>query len=480
MIWLMMLLAYSLGLNLSNLLNEEAMHFYQELEKASRPLWVGSQHSKLYVAVRMINIKLDWTVAEAAMDSMIKLVGELVTPEFDIPKSYYQAKRLVSKLGLSYDIIHCFPNSYMLFYKQDANLNECKLCGHAHYRWTPSGKMVPIKAMHYLPIICRLKRLFASLSSTPHMRWHNENRRTPGVICHPSDEEVWKHFDRTYPDFASEPRANHGVGGVVTYDVSTKSNFNMHASLMWTINDFPTYGMLSSWMTAAKLACPHSMEKSKAFTLKHGHKNSWFVCHLQFLPMDHEFRKMKQAFRKNKTENDPPPRAFSGEEIWGRVCHLLKVTEVTPSRLPGYGVEPNWTKQSIFWELPYWKDNLLRHNLDAMHIEKNYFDNLFNTVMDVKGKTKDNQKARLDLKEYCRRPELNLQELAKNKVFKPRASFSFTMEEKREICQQVKNLRMPEGYASNFDKRADMNEGKLIGMKSHDCYVFMETLIPIA
>ncbi|WMV50046.1 hypothetical protein MTR67_043431 [Solanum verrucosum] len=36
---------------------------------------------------------------------------------------------------------------------------------------------------------------------------------------------------------------------------------------------------------------------------------------------------------------------------------------------------------------------------------------------------------------------------------------------------------MPEGYASNLGKRANMNEVKLIGMKSH---VFMETLIPIA
>ncbi|WMV41418.1 hypothetical protein MTR67_034803 [Solanum verrucosum] len=31
---------------------------------------------------------------------------------------------------------------------------------------------------------------------------------------------------------------------------------------------------------------------------------------------------------------------------------------------------------------------------------------------------------------------------------------------------------MPEGYASNLGKRADMNEGKLIGMKSHDCLAF--------
>jgi hypothetical protein len=29
-----------------------------------------------------------------------------------------------------------------------------------------------------------------------------------------------------------------------------------------------------------------------------------------------------------------------------------------------------WKKKSIFFKLSYWKDNLLRHNLDAMHIEK--------------------------------------------------------------------------------------------------------------
>ena len=44
------------------------------------------------------------------------------------------------------------------------------------------------------------------MSSAPHMRWHFENRRPPGVMCHPSDGEAWKHFDRTYPDFASKPR----------------------------------------------------------------------------------------------------------------------------------------------------------------------------------------------------------------------------------------------------------------------------------
>jgi len=41
---------------------------------------------------------------------------------------------------------------------------------------------------------------------------------------------------------------------------------------MWTINDFPAYGMLSGWSTAGKFECSICMNKSKAFSLKNGRK----------------------------------------------------------------------------------------------------------------------------------------------------------------------------------------------------------------
>ena len=50
----------------------------------------------------------------------------------------------------------------------------------------------------------------------------------------------------------------------------------------------------------------------------------------------------------------------------------------------------------------------MRHNLDVMHIERNVFENVFHTVMDNKEKSKDNEKARLDLAKYCYRKELLL------------------------------------------------------------------------
>ncbi|KAG5606299.1 hypothetical protein H5410_027791 [Solanum commersonii] len=48
-----------------------------------------------------MNIKSNWNVPNAAMDSMVDLLGELVNPEFNIPKNFYQEKRLVSKLRLT-------------------------------------------------------------------------------------------------------------------------------------------------------------------------------------------------------------------------------------------------------------------------------------------------------------------------------------------------------------------------------------------
>ena len=121
-------------------------------------------------------------------------------------------------------------------------------------------------------------------------------------------------------------------------------------------------------MTAGKLTCLYCMKNTKSFTLKHSRKKYWFDCHRQFLPIDHEFRSMNNAFRKNSIEKSLSPPTLTGEKVWERIQHFPKVTEKQPYKFDGYGVVHNWTKQSIFREVPYRKDNLLRHNLDVTHI----------------------------------------------------------------------------------------------------------------
>jgi len=144
--------------------------------------------------------------------------------------------------------------------------------------------------------------------------------------------------------------------GVETFDCSRKQNFIMRVTLLWTVNDFPTYEMLSGWGTHGRLACPYCMGFTKAFCLDNGRKACWFDCHRVFLPLDHPFRFQKDKFIKNRRELDPPPPHFSGDEIWRN---------------------PPLTKKNIFWNLSYWSSNMLRHNLDAMHTEKKNFEFFF-------------------------------------------------------------------------------------------------------
>lgn len=158
------------------------------------------------------------------------------------------------------------------------------------------------------------------------------------------------------------------TNGINTYDVSKKQNFVMRAVLMWTISDFPAYGMLSGWMTHGRLACPYCLEETESFWLRNGRKHSWFDCHRKFLHEDHPYRRNVRSFTKNRSVRELPPSILSGEEVlYERINQIdgLKCSVVCggnghiPRDIDGYGDYHNWIKKSIFWELPYWENQLL-------------------------------------------------------------------------------------------------------------------------
>jgi len=236
--------------------------------------------------------------------------------------------------------------------------------------------------------------------------------------------------------------------------------------------------MLSTWSTAGRLACPYCMEEIRAFSLRYGKKASWFDCHRCFIHPNHTFRRDKKIFIANREKNLKPPKVWSGEEIYEIVRDYPKIHETgVQTEIPGKSDIHNWFKQSKFWELPYWKDLLLRHNIDVMHNEKNVFDNLFNTILNVKGKTKDDLNSRLDIENYCKRPELHMKP---NDNKKPKACYELDNKQVKLVLKWVEELRFPDGISSNLRRCVDFKNSKLSGMKSHNCHIMMEYLLPVA
>jgi len=171
---------------------------------------------------------------------------------------------------------------------------------------------------------------------------------------------------------------------------------------------------------------------------------------LAYLPSNHKFRKQKDFF-DGTIERGLPPQPSSIDDILNQVQDLENVClSKAPHKKRKISHDKrgdNWNKKSIFFQLPYWSTLLLRHNLDVMHIEKNICDNILGTIMNIKGKTKDTIKTRLDLERMGLRSSLHLLRDG-DKLKMPPAPYTLSLPEKHKFYQFLKELKVPDGFSS--------------------------------
>jgi hypothetical protein len=68
-------------------------------------------------------------------------------------------------------------------------------------------KKIPALVMWYLPVIDRLRCLFANPEDAKLMSWHaSDEHKNDGKLRHPADGKQWQDFNDNHRDFADEPR----------------------------------------------------------------------------------------------------------------------------------------------------------------------------------------------------------------------------------------------------------------------------------
>lgn len=262
--------------------------------------------------------------------------------------------------------------------------------------------------------------------------------------------------------------------GVETYDAYTSKNFNLRARVMWTISDFPGYAMMSGWSTKGYLGCPICHYETSSEYLKHS-KKICYMDHRKFLDPTHKWRFDKRRFN-GKVELRESPPILSGTDI--ELLLRGYVNRFGGAKEKGKKRDTPFKKKSIFFDLPYWCHNPLRHNLDAMHIEKNVCDNILGTLLNISGKSKDHINARLDLQELGIRRSLHPVESDDGNHVEIRAAiFDMTNKEKEIFCSVLKNVKLPYGCASNISRYVHSSERKIMGYKSHDAHFMLHYLL---
>ncbi|XP_019160044.1 PREDICTED: uncharacterized protein LOC109156648 [Ipomoea nil] len=191
--------------------NVEDKKFFDMLDAADRQLWSGCEKlTQLSAVARLLNIKTEYRLPEQCFDAFCQLFKDGLPEDNNMVDSFYQTKKLIQGLGLPVEKIDCCRLGCMLYWGDDKELTQCKLCQQPRYKKSSRSSnqsLVSYKKMYYLPLAPRLKRLYASKTTAASMRWHNEDHgHDSGVMCHPSDSEAWKHFNTTHPSFALESR----------------------------------------------------------------------------------------------------------------------------------------------------------------------------------------------------------------------------------------------------------------------------------
>ncbi|XP_041009350.1 uncharacterized protein LOC121253397 [Juglans microcarpa x Juglans regia] len=293
------------------------LNFEELVVDAQRPLYPScAKFSKLLFIVKLLHIKSigGWTVK--SFDMVIKLL-QAAFPHALFPDSFNDARCLERDLGFSYKKIHVRPNDCALFWKENAEYNECPKCKAS--RWivstNPRNVSIGLASDGFNP--------FNNMSK-PYSIWP--------VLLVPYNLPPWSYMKDPYTMLSlliPDPKAPGNdidvfllplinelrelwEEGIHTYDVYNGQMFRLHAVLLWTINDFPAHANLFGWSTKGKMACPSCTSDTYSQWLVYGHK----LCY-----MGHQRWLAYNGYEEHQVQ----PSRVEGEDLLEQLCGLSHV-----------------------------------------------------------------------------------------------------------------------------------------------------------
>jgi hypothetical protein len=400
----------------------------QMIRESTERVYEGSSQNRLQCAIVLFSLCTLYSVPHTFLDALLTwIAGDLLPTSNKFPRTTYEVKTLLMKLGLKHDQVHCCPDGHVLYVGVNEDLQECPTC--QQVRYIPGSNRVPQRVARYFDVIRHLQRMFKCPEVAKHMTWYQTHKSRGELMRSVADSPQWKTIDENEPEFASVhtnlrlglvgdgiiPYRNNAIKhstwvllitvynlppwlltkkfflslallipgpksptaesidvflapivrdlqklwvGVPAINMAMPEGnrrFTLRAMLIWTINDFPAYGLLSGQQVSGYKGCPlcgpetcaeHAPLLSKMI----------FLGGRRYLHIDHRYRRALAAFN-NLPELDMAPERPSGEEVltWGTERSEFLAAGGHENSMEDPVKRHGVKRRSILFDLPYWK-----------------------------------------------------------------------------------------------------------------------------
>ena len=131
--------------------------------------------------MQLMAVKSQFSLSRDAFDVMLTIFGSLLLEGHILPKSMYEAQKILCALKMPYEQIHTCPKGCILFRKEHVGAKYYAKCGSTrvlevlevdfgddHKRQLT----IPVKILWYVLFIQMIQRVYMIEESTKQMTWH--------------------------------------------------------------------------------------------------------------------------------------------------------------------------------------------------------------------------------------------------------------------------------------------------------------------
>jgi hypothetical protein len=122
----------------------EVQNFYRLIASADEKVHDGTNVIVLQAVTRLMVMKSKYNFLNQCYNDIVKLIIDLISTKHNMPKDFYQSKKIMSGLSMNYEKIDVCKKNCMLFWKEHKDDTECMHCGWSRYVKVRNEDGVPV------------------------------------------------------------------------------------------------------------------------------------------------------------------------------------------------------------------------------------------------------------------------------------------------------------------------------------------------